>query len=147
MKTQFAVLLLLAALLGACSESSVSLSGSSASVASISESSSSPSKFSSDSKKSVPKEKLPYLDDIANLTYSVIGSSMTAAEFPNAIQRTAATFKISNWSQEQATFEGIGKGLKRAGIKKEDILKQPVLADVLKTNSKAQSWIEAGFSL
>ena len=147
MKIKYAALVIMAAMLIACSESSVSLSGSSASVASISESSSSPSKSSSDSHKSIPKEKLPYLDDVANLTFSVIGSSMTSAEFPNAIQRTASTYKISNWSQEQATFEGIGKGLKRAGIKKEDITKQAVLANVLKTNSKAQSWIEAGFSL
>jgi hypothetical protein len=114
-----------------------SLESSSGSLGSSSESSS--------SGKSVSKEKIPYRDDIANLTYSVAGSSMTASEFPNALTRTARQFKISNWSQEKATFNGIGKGLKKAGIAKENIAKQAFLANVLSSNKDALKLIQEGY--
>jgi hypothetical protein len=114
-----------------------SLESSSGSLGSSSESSS--------SGKSVSKDKVPYRDDIANLTYSVAGSSMTASEFPNALTRTARQFKISNWSQEKATFNGIGKGLKKAGIAKENIAKQAFLANVLSSNKDALKLIQEGY--
>ena len=114
-----------------------SLESSSGSLGSSSESSS--------SKQGISKDKLPYRDDIANLTYSVAGSSMTASEFPNALSRTARQFKISNWSQEKATFNGIGKGLKKAGIAKENIAKQAFLATVLSSNKDALKLIQEGY--
>ena len=114
-----------------------SLESSSGSLGSSSESSS--------SKQGISKDKLPYRDDIANLTYSVAGSSMTASEFPNALSRTARQFKISNWSQEKATFNGIGKGLKKAGIAKENIAKQAFLANVLSSNKDALKLIQEGY--
>ena len=114
-----------------------SLESSSGSIGSSSESSS--------SKQGISKDKLPYRDDIANLTYSVAGSSMTASEFPNALSRTARQFKISNWSQEKATFNGIGKGLKKAGIAKENIAKQAFLANVLSSNKDALKLIQEGY--
>jgi hypothetical protein len=114
-----------------------SLESSSGSLGSSSESSS--------SKQGISKDKLPYRDDIANLTYSVAGSSMTASEFPNALSRTARQFKISNWSQEKATFNGIGKGLKKAGIAKENIARQPFLANALSSNKDALKLIQEGY--
>ena len=129
------------------SDSSISISES---VGSSSESSAS-SLVSSDSSASseaagLSKEKKAYRDDVANLTYSVSGSSMTARDFPNALARTASQFKISNWSQEKATFYGIGKGLKRAGIPKENITHQPFLSNILTANKNALSYIESGYS-
>lgn len=133
---------LAAAWLSACSfsESSASISGS---VESISKSSTSSS--GSSSGESLAKDKVPYRDDVANLTFSVAGSSMTAPEFPNALSRTASQFKISNWSQEKATYYGIGKGLKRAGIAQENISRVPYLANVLNGRKDALSLIVEGY--
>jgi len=116
---------------------SESLDSSSGSVTSSSESSS--------PKGGVGKDKLPYRDDVANLTYSIAGSSMTSAEFPNALSRTARQYKISNWAQEKATYYGIGKGLKKAGIAKEEVANQSFLANVLAGNKDALKLIQEGY--
>lgn len=70
---------------------------------------------------------------------------MTAAEFPNALARTASQFKISNWSQEKATYYGIGKGLKRAGIAQENISRVPYLANILNGRKDALSLVIEGY--
>ena len=132
-------------LLSGCSfsDSSVSISGS---LESSSESStSSTSSSASSGRKGVSKEKLPYRDDVANLTYSIAGSSMSAADFPNALARTASQFKISDWASDKTTYYGIGKGLKRAGIAKENIIRQPFLANVLNANKDALRLIQEGY--
>lgn len=125
-----------------------SFSYSSASISDSLESSSESSSSSSESSspaQGVGKDKLPYRDDVANLTYSIAGTSMSANDFPNALTRTASQFKISDWSQEKATFQGIGKGLKRAGIAKENITRQPYLAKVLTSNPNALKYIQEGY--
>ena len=147
--TKLTTVILPLGLLQACSfsDSSISISESigSSSESSIGSVASSGSSVSSEAA-SLSKEKKAYRDDVANLTYSVAGSSMTARDFPNALARTAGQFKISNWSQEKATFYGIGKGLKRAGIPKENIARQAFLANVLTANKDALSYIQSGYS-
>lgn len=123
---------------------SASSKSSSDSIGSLSNSVSSPSESSSP-KDGIGKEKIPYRDDVANLTYSVAGSSMTAEEFPTALARTARQSKITDWAQEKATFYGIGKGLKKAGIPKEKIGSQEFLRDVLTSNKNALKYIEEGY--
>ena len=121
-----------------------SISTSVESSSSLSESSSSSSTSSSPTG-GISKEKVPYRDDVANLTYSVAGSSMTAVEFPDALARTAQEFKISDWSQEKATYYGIGAGLKKAGVSKDNISRQSFLANVLKSNKDALRLIQEGY--
>lgn len=134
--------------LGAVSLTGCSISASSASISgSIESSSDSSSSVSSGSspKDGIGKDKLPYRDDVANLTYSIAGSSISAADFPNALARTASQFKISNWSQEKATYYGIAKGLKRAGIARENVARTPFLANVLSANANALKYIQEGY--
>ena len=128
--------------LTACSfsDSSVSISGSSESISKSSTSSGSSSQNSGSS-----KSKTNYQDDVANLTYSIAGSSMSASDFPNALSRLAGQFKINNWAQEKSTFYGIGKGLKRAGIAKVNIAQVPFLSTVLKTNPNSLQYIQDGY--
>ncbi|MFN5744956.1 MAG: putative lipoprotein [Methylococcaceae bacterium] len=123
------------------SDSSASLSGSVESSASSSGSSSE----SSSGRDSVSAEKAPYRDDVANLTFSVAGSAMTASDFPTALSRTANQFKISDWRSEKATYYGIGKGLKKAGIPVTGINSQAFLTNVLTANKDALRWIQAGY--
>lgn len=128
--------LLLPAVLAGCSIS-WSVSESSESLASSSESSS--------PKDGVGKAKIPYRDDIANLTLSVAGSNFTAANFMAGIGRIAAQRGISDWESEKATYYGIGKGLKKAGIPKEAIGRQAFLTGVLGARAEARAWIENGY--
>ena len=140
--SRLSVCIIAVILLSGCSfsDSSVSISGS---VESSSESSTSSS--ASSGRKGVSKEKLPYRDDVANLTYSITGSTMSAADFPNALARTASQFKISDWASDKTTYYGIGKGLKRAGIAKENVVRQPFLANVLNANKDALRLIQEGY--
>lgn len=124
------------------SRSSESISDS---IGSISDSLGSLSESSSP-KEDIGKEKVSYRDDIATLTHSISGTSLSAEEFPVALARTARQHGITNWAQEKATFYGIGKGLKKAGIAKENIQSQAFLRNVLTANPEALNWIEKGYS-
>ena len=74
-----------------------------------------------------------------------MNSSMTADEFPTALARSAAQFKISDWTQEKATFYGIGKGLHKAGVAKQDVAALPMLNQVMSSNKNALSYIQEGY--
>lgn len=123
---------------------STSSKSSSDSSGSLSDSVSSPFESSSP-KDGIGKDKIPYRDDVANLTYSVSGTSMAPEDFPVALARTAQQFKITDWAQEKASYYGIGKGLKKAGIPKEKIGSLPFLQQVLAYNKNALKWIEEGY--
>jgi hypothetical protein len=135
--------LVMTGFLSACSisDSSVSISGS---LESSAESSSSPFKSSSP-KEATDKAKSSYTDDVANLTFSIAGSQMSSNDFANALSRTAAQSKISDWAEEKATFTGIGKGLKRAGIAKQNIGQLPYLQKVLTSKKDALRSIEEAY--
>lgn len=129
-------LLVLALSIGACSVS-WSISESSESSGSSSESSS--------PKDGVGTSKIPYRDDVANLTMSVAGSNFTSANFMAAISRIAQQRGISDWESEKATYYGIGKGLNKAGVAKENISRLTFLSGVLNSRSDARRWIESGY--
>ena len=100
---------------------------------------------SSSPSEGIGKDKIPYRDDIATLTSSIAGTSLSAGEFPVALARVARQHKITDWAREKASFYGIGKGLKQAGIPKDKIQAQPFLAEVLAANPDALKWIKAGY--
>ena len=128
--------------------SSVASSGSLASSASSSESSGSSSKSSNkkkDAKEKLTPEKKTYLDDVANVTNSVTGSSITSSDFMNALSRTASEDRINNWESEPSTFMGIGKGLKKAAIPSEKIGEQPFLSELIARNKDAIDLMKEGF--
>jgi hypothetical protein len=125
---------------------SVGLAGCSISW-SISESSESlgSSSESSSPKDEVGKAKIPYRDDIANMTMSVAGSNFSSANYLAGIGRIAAQRGISDWASEKVTYYGIGKGLKKAGIAKDAIGRQAFLTGVLAARPEARAWIEKGY--
>lgn len=131
--------LICAALLLASSGCSISKSSGSISdsISSISESSS--------PAEGIGKDKIAYRDDVATLTLSISGSSLSAEEFPVALGRTAGQHKITDWAHEKATYYGIGKGLKKAGIAEQDIPSQGFLKEVLTANPDALKYIGKGY--
>ncbi len=116
------------------SESSESVSDSLASISG-----------SSSPKEGIGEAKIPYRDDVANLTMSVVASKFTATDFMGALSRIAAQRRISSWESEKATYYGIGKGLKKAGIGKDRIQKQAFLQGVLISRPEALQWIQRGY--
>lgn len=136
----FGLALLAVLLSGGCSiswslsESSESVSDSSASISG-----------SSSPKEGIGEAKIPYRDDVANLTMSVVASKFSSANFIDALSRIAAQRRISSWEAEKATYYGIGKGLKRAGINKDAIRQQAFLQGVLASRSEAEQWIRSGY--
>ncbi len=130
----FALIALMAG--GGCSMS-YSSGKSSDSVSSISESSS--------PKEGIDKDKVTYRDDVANVTYSIAGSSLPASEFPIAVGRVAMQHNITDWKHDKATYYGIGKGLKKAGVPKENVAQQPFLQQVLTSDKNALRYIQEGY--
>lgn len=116
------------------SESSESVSDSSASISG-----------SSSPKEGIGEAKIPYRDDVANLTMSVVASKFSSGNFIDALSRIAAQRRISDWGSEKATYYGIGKGLKKAGVSKDNIQKQAFLQGVLASRAEALQWIQRGY--
>ncbi|MGR8980594.1 MAG: putative lipoprotein [Gammaproteobacteria bacterium] len=90
---------------GSLSDSVQSLSDSTSSIVS------SPSSVSEDEEK--------YENEVADYTMAYVKSSHAQADyagFYKGLSDIAAKRGISNWDQEALTYEGIGKGLKKAGV-------------------------------
>lgn len=105
--------------------SSDSISRSSDSVASISRSIKSVSRsisrvFTSSSKGKDPK-KVSYQNDIKETTRMHIMAGMDEEAFRFDIRRIAHKNGILNWESDAVTYEGIGQGLKKAGITPEQL--------------------------
>lgn len=129
---------LLLAILG---QVACSFSDSSASSSSISDSFSS----SSGSSKKTGKVDAGYQGDIANLTFSVANTGISSTDFLNALSRTASQYKINDWTQQTATFSGIGQGLKKAGVPLQSVGSTAFLKDLLATNPSALSLIQKAY--
>ncbi len=111
------IAVVLTMVLSGCSFSDSSKS-SSQSSASISKSISSPSRWSSES--SSPDKEKKYLDEVADYTAAYVHSSnekMNYESFQRGIAEIAAKAGIANWENNPLTYKGIGKGLKKAGVK------------------------------
>jgi len=105
--------------------SSDSISRSSDSVASISRSIKSVSRsiskvFTSSSKGKEPK-KVSYQNDIRETTRMHIQAGMDEEAFRFDIRRIAHKNGILNWESDSVTYEGIGQGLKKAGITPDEL--------------------------
>jgi hypothetical protein len=81
-----------------------------------SESSSDSSRSSSESSSPQSKEA-SYRDDVRDYTAAYVKSSGQVAEFDRRLGELARQRGITNWEDSPATYEGIGQGLARAGVK------------------------------
>jgi hypothetical protein len=106
-----AVGLLLLAPLG-CSLSKSSSDSSKA----FSDSSSASSRSSSESSSPPSKEAL-YRDDVRDYTAAYVKSGGRIADFNQKMGELAKSRGITNWEENMATYEGIGQGLAKAGVK------------------------------
>ncbi len=122
--------------MGGCSISH-SISSSSDSSASISRSSSGPSVSE--------EERKAYVQDVATYVDAIGNSGVSAEDFMRGISRIAKKHGITDWEGYKYTYIGIGKGLKAAGIAKDQVSSLACLKVLLSGNSERLKYIEQGY--
>ena len=95
---------------------STSFSDSSESSSDSSESFSDSSRSSSESSSPQSKEA-SYRDDVRDYTAAYVKSGGQIADFDRRLGELAQKRGITNWEDNPATYEGIGRGLAKAGVK------------------------------
>jgi hypothetical protein len=93
------------------SDSSDSLETSSDSSGSLSDSSGSSSGSSSPESK-----EAAYRDDVRDYTAAYVKSGGRITDFDKKLGELARSRGITNWEESMATYEGIGRGLGKAGV-------------------------------
>jgi hypothetical protein len=94
---------------------STSFSDSSESSSDSSESFSDSSRSSSESS-SPEKKEASYRDDVRDYTAAYVKSGGQIADFDRRLGELAQKRGITNWEDNLATYEGIGRGLAKAGV-------------------------------
>ena len=108
---------------------------------SISDIISSPIKSSSKSSGSSSPEQA-YQVDVADYTAAYIKSGGDTSKLKAGISGVAEKRGITDWENNKGTYEGLGEGLKRAGVN------QPTLdgyKSTLATTDEQRSWIQEGY--
>lgn len=103
-----------------CSFSYSSKSSSDSSKGS-SESSSRSSESSSGSSSPAQARERQYKEDVADYTQAYVVSGGAQGSFLSGVGALAEKRGISDWESETATWEGIGLGLARANVKKDQV--------------------------
>jgi hypothetical protein len=121
--------------LGGCFKSSTSQ----ASSESSSKSSSSP--FRSSSKSSSPEKS--FGEDVAEATRSWTLTGGDVASLQHDISRLATDAGISDWESRRSTWEGVGRGLKRAGVGGARL--EDLKTDLAGGDEERKQWIAVGY--
>ena len=120
---------------GGCFKSSTLQGSSEGSSKSVS------SPFRSSSKSSSSKESVD--EDVAEATRSWTLAGGDVAGLQRDISRLAADAGISDWENRRSTWEGVGRGLKRAGVSGERL--DDLKTDLVGGDEEQKQWIAAGY--
>ena len=71
-----------------------------------------------------------YEEDVAAVTVLYASREKNNEEYQRQISRIAKNHGIGDWEQETATFEGMGMGLRRAGVDKDSIASMPYFSSL-----------------
>ena len=124
-----------------CSKSSTSQASSESS--SDSSASSSRSSASSSASSSPSSREGPYVRDLRDYTAEWVLSGGDVATFKRRVGEIAASDGITDWERDDATFEGIGRGLKKAGLSGRRY--DDVAAKLGGANPQRSQWIRKGY--
>ncbi len=116
------------------SHSSKSFSDSSSSICT----SSSGEELSEDKKQS-------YMNEVMIFTDSMVHTRVTSEDFMRGIARIAERYGVTNWEFFKETYIAIGKGLKHAGVKKEEIDTLPILEGMTGPRTTMKKYILEGY--
>ncbi|MDJ0851779.1 MAG: putative lipoprotein [Myxococcota bacterium] len=137
-------LVLLFVVLAAAVLASAGCSKSSTSQAS-SESSSDSSRGSSKSSRSSSGSsgKASYVGDVRDATREWALGGTDSASFKRELAQIAESAGITDWESDEDTYEGIGRGLKRTGVKGARL--EELKRDLGRGNAQHMQWIQKGF--
>jgi hypothetical protein len=76
-----------------------------------------------------------YEEDVAAVTILYVSREESSDDYQRQVTSIARNHGISNWEQEQSTFIGMGKGLRRAGVSRDSILALPYFRSMLADSS------------
>jgi hypothetical protein len=62
-----------------------------------------------------------YEEDVAAVTVLYVSREKTTDDYQRQVAAIAKNHGISDWEQEESTFLGMGKGLRRAGVSEDSI--------------------------
>lgn len=79
-----------------------------------------------------------YEEDIAAVTVLYASREKNNEEYQRQITRIAKNHGIGDWEQESATYEGMGMGLRRAGVAEDSISNMPYFRPLADTSRFAQ---------
>lgn len=105
-------------------KSSDSVSASLDSITSISTSS------SGGEEEKVSETGTMYEEDIAAVTVLYVSREKTTDDYQRQVTQIAKNHGISDWEQEETTFFGMGKGLRRAGVAEDSIINLPYFRSI-----------------
>jgi len=113
------------------------------SKSSTSEASSESSSNSSSSSSGSSSGPSGYVKDVRDYTQQFVLSGGDLSTFSSGIGSIAQKRGVTNWEQDEETFEGIGRGLKQSGVSGQrfEQLKQRFG----ETSPNASAWIQKGY--
>ncbi len=85
------------------------------------------------------------MNEIMLFTDSMVHTQISSVDFMRGISRIAERYKITNWEFLKETYIAIGKGLKHAGVKKEEIDSLKILQDMTGPRTAMKSYIIEGY--
>ena len=105
--------------------------------------SSSVSSRSSSGSSSASSREGPYITDVRDYTSEWVLSGGDAEAFRRGVSAIAEKDGITNWEQDDATYEAIGRGLKKSGARGDRY--QQLKSTLGGSDAKAATWIQQGY--
>ena len=119
------------------------LAGTACSKSSTSQASSESSSNSSASSSGSSSGPSAYVRDVRDYTREWVLSGGELSGFQREIAKIAQKRGISDWEQDEETYLGIGRGLKKAGIRGQRY--EMLRSQLAGTNADSGKWIQAGY--
>jgi hypothetical protein len=79
-----------------------------------------------------------YEEDVAAVTVLYVSREKTTDDYQRQVTKIAKNHGISDWEQEETTFLGMGKGLRRAGVAEDSIANLPYFRSIADTPHYSQ---------
>jgi len=84
-------------------------------------------------------------EDVAAATVLYVSREKTTDDYQRQVASIAKTHGITDWEQDESTYIGMGKGLRRAGVSEESIANLPYFRSL--SGSASYSTILKGYKM
>ncbi len=91
------------------------------------------------------ENKQSYMNEVMIFTDSMVHTRVTSDDFMRGIARIAERYGVTNWEFFKETYIAIGKGLKHAGVKEDQIDTLPILEGMTGPRATMKQYIMEGY--